>query len=408
MSMNISNGRPKLAKVERFSPIITMLVFLVPLLCAGAIGYYIGPAWGIALLVVILWSDFILRSASVNFRGKRKKDKVMAPLVQKSFSCHTPDDTLGWKLTPSNSATNSFAIPRKGLRLDYTVTTDAEGRRHTGQDEAKDKPAISFYGCSNTFGWGLDDESTYPWLIQQDRPDYTINNYGVSGYSLYQMLLTMEQTIAKDTPEVVVLGFSPGLEARSVSDHHYLRILSEQGGTPPSCISMEKGDGKRSLKRFGLEGYKHLPLSDKSPLMKLIERRLNKLKFGSRLKDDAHRKTTEHLLLSMENLCKKHNAVFHVQYLVANTGYREFLHKTGVNWAPGPVDLDQCDDKGAYRYRLYPFDGHPNSLANEEYAKVLQTILSELLESGTYTPDPGALGTTKRDEATESAIYPIF
>ena len=356
--MNIAHTRPALAKIERFSPLISSAAFLLPLLAAGFIAYFASIAWAIAALILILWSDFILRAAAINFKGLRKKDKVMAPLIEKTFTSHVPDSTLGWTLAKNITTTNSFIIPRKKLKLDYTVTTDAEARRITSIDDNSDKPAISFYGCSHTFGWGLDDESTYPWQVQADFPGHAVLNYGVSGYSLYQILLRMEHTIEHDKPEVVVLGFSPGLETRSVSDHHYLRILSAQGGTPPSCLSVQGNSGKRALKRFGLEAYKHLPMSGSSPLLKLVERRLNRLYYGSRAHDDAHRKTTEHLLLRMVNLCKKHGAVFHVQYLVASTGYREFLHKAALNWAPGPVDLDQCDARGAYTYRLYPFDGH--------------------------------------------------
>lgn len=408
MSMNIDQQRLALARIEKFPLGITGAIFLAPLLAAGAAGWWFGPAWGVAVLVLVLWSEIVLRAAAVNFRGHRKKDKVMAPLVEKTFSCHTPDPTLGWVPAPDKRTQNNFIIPRKGLRLDYTVTTDANGRRLTSENTPPAGPGISFYGCSNTFGWGLDDQATYPWLVQSDRPDHRVHNYGVSGYSLYQMLLRMEQTIERDKPAVVVLGFSPGLEARSISDHHYLRILSEQGGTPPSCLSVEGKNGKRSLKRFGLEAYKHLPLSDKSPLIKLVERRLNRLLYAGRAKGDARRKTTEHLLLLMENLCKKHGAIFLVQYLVANTGYREFLHQTGMNWAPGPVDLDQCDQAGNYRYRLAPFDGHPNPPANREFAKALAPVLDALIKDGTYRPAPGSFGTTPRDEATESAIYPVF
>ena len=408
MSMNIERKRPPLARIEKFHPVVPGLVFLVPLVLAAVAGWFSGWPWFVAVLVLAGWSEFLLRSGGENFRGRRKKDKVMAPLVKKTFACHAPDPALGWVPAPDKRTENGFAVPRKGLRLDWTVTTDAAGRRITAPAPSGADTTVAIYGCSNTFGWGLEDEATYPWLLQAARPDLRVLNYGVSGYSLYQILLRMEQTIERDKPRVVALGFSPGLEARSVSDHHYLRTLSEQGGTPPSCLSVEGKNGKRALKRFGLEGYRHLPLSGKSALIKLAEQRLNRLLYAGRAGGNARRKTTEHLLLAMENLCKKHGAIFHVQYLVANTGYREFLHKAGMNWAPGPVDLDQCDEAGSYAFRLAPFDGHPNAPANRAYAEAMGPVLDALLTDGRYRPEPGAFGTTPRDEATESAIYPVF
>ena len=407
MSMNIAKGRPELGKRERFSPQIVAALFLVPLVIAYNVGLLFGLAWGIVFLVMLIWSDVLLRIAGVNFRGRRKKDKVMAPRVDKFFACHAPDEILGWTLRPDFVSTNSFTIPRKSLHHEYTVTTDAVSRRVTSATETSGKPTISVYGCSNTFGWGLNDEETYLWQLQSACPDHTIRNYGVSGYSLYQMLLRMEQTLERDKPSLVILGFSPGLEARSVSDHHYLRILSQQGGTPPSCLAVKTEQGT-VLERNPLEAYKHLPLSSASPLIKLVERTLNRVIYAPRAKNKAHRHTTEILLFAMAELCKQHGATFHVQYLVANTGYRTFLHDHGINWAPGPVDLDLCEPNGNYIYRLSPFDGHPNAEANQAYAQALTPIISELLKTGKYTPGPDAFGTTKRDEATESAIYPIF
>ena len=101
-------------------------------------------------------------------------------------------------------------------------------------------------------------------------------NYGVCGYSLYQMLLRMEATIGRDKPAVVVLGFSPGLEARSVSDHHYLRVLSEQGGTP---ALLPVPGGQRRQARAQAVRPRRLPppaLFGQEPLVKLAERRLNR------------------------------------------------------------------------------------------------------------------------------------
>lgn len=408
MSMNIDKSRTAPGKIQRFSPQVVAALFLAPLVVAFNIGIFFGLAWGIAFLGLVIWSDVLLRFAGVNFRGRRKKDKVMAPCVDKFFACHAPDETLGWTLRPDFISTNTFSIPRKHLHHEYTVTTDAGHRRITATAAHPDKPVIAVYGCSNTFGWGLNDDETYAWQLQNAFPDHRVLNYGVSGYSLYQILLRMEQTLEQDNPTLVILGFSPGLEARSVSDHHYLRILSEQGGTPPSCLATDNEDGSRSLQRFPLEAYKHLPLASASPLIKLIEQFANRLMYAPRAKNDAHRKTTEYLLMAMAELCKRHGATFHVQYLVANTGYRRFLSDNAINWAPGPVDLDQCEPNGNYVYRLSPFDGHPNVRANQAYAEAMRPIITELLNTGVYDPGPNAFGTGKRDEATESAIYPIF
>lgn len=405
--MNFDPDRNTSSRLERFSLPATAAVYGLPLLAAGGCYPLFGPAGPLAVLGLTAWSECLLRIATPLFQGNRKKDKVMVPTVEKTFTAHQPDPILGWALRPDHTARESFSIPRKNLRLDYSVTTNSRGCRITPEGNA-DAPLVSIHGCSNTFGWGLDDQKTYPWLLAQSLPDARVRNYGVAGYSLYQMLLRMEQTIPQDKPKIVVLGFSPGLEARSINDFHYLRMLSEYGGTPPACISRMGRNRKRKLLRDRLEAYKRLPGADRLLLAGLAERGLNRLRFLRRADQSLKRATTEHLLVAMRELCHRHKATFVVQYLTHDPRYQQFLSRTGILWRPGPVDMDECTPDGRYLFRLYPFDGHPNAEANQRYADSLGQTLREILDTGSLSRTSVPMPSGRRDRTTESAIYPLF
>lgn len=405
--MNVEPGGPARVRPPLLSPLIVAAACMLPAALAATAQVLFGVAGSMTVIGIVVWSEFLLRVGHTSLIGRRRKDKVMAPEVVISFTPHRADPELGWALRASETTRNSFTIPRKGLRLEYTVTTDGDGRRITSKKACGGR-VLSIYGCSNTFGWGLNDEESYPWLVQDRFPECRVLNYGVAGYSLYQILLRMEATLSRDKPEVVVLGFSPGLEARSVNDGSYLRMLSEHGGAPPSCLSVERSNGRRHLKRFQPEAYERFPGAQTLMLAKLTQHLLNRMRFRSREGDDKKQVTTQHLLLCMDNLCRNNGTVFLVQYLTSDPRYRSFLSSTGVNWAAGPVDLDACTPDGGYRYRLYPFDGHPNAAASSCYADALEPAVREILDTGEYTRKSGTQPLGDEDESTASAIYPVF
>ena len=52
----------------------------------------------------------------------------------------------------------------------------------------KQNKTINFFGGSFVFGWGLNDNETLPYLSQKYFKDWNIENYGISGYGVHQML----------------------------------------------------------------------------------------------------------------------------------------------------------------------------------------------------------------------------
>ena len=109
------------------------------------------------------------------------------------------------------------AVPHKETGGSFRVSTDANGLR--APLHAEEKPADTFriltLGCSTTFGWGVDDNQTYPWqlesTLQQGRtPGQTkieVINGGQPGYSSFQGLWLWERTLKRYQPDLVVFGY---------------------------------------------------------------------------------------------------------------------------------------------------------------------------------------------------------
>jgi len=71
--------------------------------------------------------------------------------------------------------------------------------------DARPKPEIWIMGCSFTHGWSLNDQDTYPWVLQERLPDYEVVNYGVEAYGTLHALLQLRDALTTQSPPLVVI-----------------------------------------------------------------------------------------------------------------------------------------------------------------------------------------------------------
>ncbi len=113
----------------------------------------------------------------------------------------------------------------------FVATTNRDGLR--GKDRvALPKPPgrrrIGIFGCSQTFGAGVDDAETFASLLGHALPDAELLNFGVSGYGTDQMLLYYETVGRKYDLDVVVLAFAEyQLERNLLRFRSYAKPLFE-------------------------------------------------------------------------------------------------------------------------------------------------------------------------------------
>lgn len=72
----------------------------------------------------------------------------------------------------------------------YTI--DKNYRRFTPDHDSTRKKYALFFGCSITFGQGLNDNETFPYAFQKLTQEYNSYNYGYIGYGTNQMLARLQ------------------------------------------------------------------------------------------------------------------------------------------------------------------------------------------------------------------------
>jgi hypothetical protein len=103
-----------------------------------------------------------------------------------------PDALMGYVIKPNMEVRHTKRREHE-LLYEAVYTTDAWGRRASVCPEPADRPRFAvFFGCSYTFGEGVDDAQTLPSAFANLAPDYAPYNYGVPGYGTQHMLALME------------------------------------------------------------------------------------------------------------------------------------------------------------------------------------------------------------------------
>jgi hypothetical protein len=119
---------------------------------------------------------------------------------------HVADPELGWIIEPGNTRYRFRAASQTGsVDVGYSIE---QGRRITSGRPATG-PLLIAAGCSFTFGFGIEDQDTWPWLLQERMSGYRVVNLGTNGYGTDQALLAAERAASNpaDPARVIVLGF---------------------------------------------------------------------------------------------------------------------------------------------------------------------------------------------------------
>jgi hypothetical protein len=164
-----------------------------------------------------------------------------------SGALYVHDEVLGWALAKGTRAQAVEVRPGgllhapSGFVFDATYTTDSNGLR-VAPPWRKDDLAgtVLFFGCSFTFGEGLQDAETLPYQVGiQSGGRYRTFNFGVGGYSPAQMLTQIEQgmvgRVVDTTPEYAYYTAIPHhvwrAAGRATSIQHEPRYVLDPAGT---------------------------------------------------------------------------------------------------------------------------------------------------------------------------------
>src|SRR4030095_261544 len=123
-----------------------------------------------------------------------------------AWEIDVPDATLGWRPKPGISVRSVHPGS-----YDVMVTTNPQGLRGARPALRPRRPGttrVAVFGCSQTFGSGVQDDETFRARLEASLHDVEVLNFGVHGYGTDQMLLRWEREGVDYAPDVVVLAFA--------------------------------------------------------------------------------------------------------------------------------------------------------------------------------------------------------
>jgi len=268
--------------------------------------------WRREISLAILSSAFAILAAEVAIRY------VLPPPYRVDSSAiirarmHRQDPQIGWILGSDPMQVPHRLIDKQGAVKYDVVYSVAGGQRRTSRQPGRG-PALIAAGCSFTFGHGLIDEDTWPWLLQEHQPDVHVMNLGCMGYGTDQALLAAERQVIKSKgPKItVVLGFADFQIERNRSPQGWMAIVYPFS-KPLFAVSPEGVEYKRQVRFLRAGGW-----ADHSELLRHIFNTLGNRVYGIPSHDEA-RGLTAALITTFAKRYASHGARFAVVMLPYN------------------------------------------------------------------------------------------
>lgn len=315
-------------------------------------------------LIFIVVAETILRSKNISAWDKRDVSIEVEP-GGKFFKLNP---TLGYTHIPGKFE----VILRSGYSFNVThlPNTLRVTSPMNNTIEKKSKEDIWIFGCSFTHGWSLNDNETYPWLLQERFPEYNVVNFGVSGYGTIHSLIQFKEALKTKTPKVVVLAYANLHGIRNTFSRARRKNVSRWNKLGPLIQPYARLNFDGELQYYFAEiEYTEFPLMRRLALAHFIEKSYNKYeitKHNTKIVSKA-------LIEEMADLAKHHE----VKFIVANINRRpvklKFLDNTDI--AIVDVFVDGTLPENTNR----PHDGHPSAIANKKYADQLEhALIAEL------------------------------
>lgn len=334
--------------VSYFSPQQKVLIYVVFLsLLAG---------------VFLLSTEFALRWKGVNPWVPRKNQTIS---VEPGGRLVTSHPTLGYTYIPGRFTVTladgySFVMTHLPNSLRITQPLD----EYAGAGE---KPEIWIFGCSFTHGWSLNDEDTYPWLLQQRLQDYKIVNFGVGGYGTIHSLLQYREALELKRPRLAILAYAGFHDERNTLARTWRKAAIPNSQLEslklPYALSTDDGGVQYHLGTNTV--YREFPLMKQLALSHYVEGYWNAAE-GKLLQ--SHQ-VSEALIMEMAKLSEEHHVKFMVAAIAPDQQMLNFAEQQGI------PTVDISVDRKVREYQNHPHDPHPSAAANKLYAAKLEPAI---------------------------------
>ena len=318
----------------------------------------------VVTIVLLEWlCGIVLKSQAHN------APKIEGPTHSMMF-----DKDLGYKPIPDTTHTGTRT---KDGQIIYSIkySTDANSLRITLLDTTKPRIKYAqFYGCSMTFGEGVQNNETLPYYFAKFDSTYRPYNFAYSGYGPHQMLARLETKNVKK-----IVKENTGIAFYIYINDHVNRVIGTltnfgyNGGEVPyyhEVGSQLKHNGLiKDARKFRSWIFKQLL---KSNILKVF-----KIGYPFKITEQDYELTAEIMAEASRNYKKQFgNDNFYViiyPTTVNNSLIISLLKQKGVK----VLDYSKLFNPLEKKYAI-PYDEHPTALANEVLIKQLVHQLSNL------------------------------
>lgn len=327
----------------------------------------------IGYIVVLLWPCFEVACWII---GARPFKQEAYEIVSEPENCIIADSLQGFALRPG-----AYTV-RINKGLSYKVRHNSFGRRSMpdAQDSIR-KGTLSFFGCSYTYGMGVNDHETFPSLVAEQFPALKIENHAVPGFGTVQGLLQLKAMIEDGkAPDVVVFCYAGFHDQRNSMSPYYRRDLRLGYLSSSELIQEEMGSSRfpYATMQESNTNVKHLYWNDVG-VWERLRMHLASVNLVLSVKEQIAeqslpmKEVTQMLFCELKTLCDENNIEILVFGVMSNGYTKHTLEELTMHGIPTLCTEVELSDP---KFNNMPFDSHPNDTAHELMATELQGFLS--------------------------------
>ncbi len=266
-------------------------------------------------------------------------------------------------------------------KINYQASHSANGLRTYPEFEIdSNKLDIALFGCSYTYGMGVDDEQVMSAIMAKEMSAYNVINYGVPGYGNVQGYYQLQELVKIGTPpSIAVFNFADfHIERNVLSPEYRLHLnIGYVKAKQKNKVGMDEshfpyvffqGDslvfGQKEWK--GL--YQHWQGRETFALVNLLQTISDQFESHSIDKEMI----SLQLFQQIAAYCDLHHIRLLVVGLAKNSTTSQFLSRLdGIETLDASLSLENS------LYSNLPIDSHPNKIAHAYYAQSIIKYLSE-------------------------------
>ncbi len=358
------------------------------------------------LIILLVLFEFYLRSKKKSDIKYENIKRVPSLNLERSYKIKSntghlqnskKSKILGWDLVENSHINVEISIPYfKEETIDYFLNNVAARSNIKNYSSQYNKNIIGYFGCSITYGHGLNNEKTFSHKLFEKTKDFDYLNFAVPGHSTYQSLLKLKNKIKEIKFKKIVLGIHKDLERRNTCSISWTKIINNYWAIPFKLNLLKYNLEFKPKKRFNLKFFN-------LQLVKLINNILNSIIFSIGSSKKIQKETMKEILREFKEICSKNNIELIIICLDNYNEIYDFLSENSFNWTTSNINLNEKDEKGKFKWQLLPWDNHPNEMANQIYYEKLY----EIINSNKRPYKPNEILKEKKGEDQEY-IYPIW